>query len=115
MEFKSDQTIVSQIITYLKKEIFSGRYKSGQKILPIREFAAKMQVNPNTITKAYGILEEEGLIYTDSTLGKFISVDKNFLNLKRQQYLENELRIFKKELKDCGVSEEEFLCLMKKI
>lgn len=115
LEFKSNQTIVSQIITYLKKEIFSGRYQSGQKIHPIREFAAQMEVNPNTITKAYTVLEEERLIYTDSTLGKFVSVDKKYLNLKRQEYLENEIEMFKKGLKDCGVSEEEFICLAKKL
>lgn len=115
LEFKSNQTIVSQIITFLKKEIFSQRYKSGQKIHPIREFAAQIQVNPNTVTKAYAELENEKLIYTDSTLGKFVTNDRNFLLLKKQEYLESEMEIFKKELKECGVSEEEFICLAKKL
>lgn len=114
MEFKSNQTILSQIVTYVKKEIFGGRYAPGQKILPIREFATFCSVNPNTVAKAYALLEEEGLIYTDSTLGKFVSGNTLFLEKKREEYLREEMEQFKAELKKCGVDEEEFLCLAKK-
>ena len=114
MEFKSNQTILSQIVTYMKKEIFGGRYSAGEKILPIREFAAFCSVNPNTVAKAYLLLEEEGLIYTDSTLGKFVCKNILFLEKKREEYLRMEMEAFKAELKKCGISEEEFLCLAKK-
>lgn len=113
MEFKSNQTIVSQIITYMKKEIFSGRLSPGHKIPTIREFAAYCSVNPNTITKAYAALEEENLIYTDSTLGKFVTQNVLYLKAKRMEYLREEMNRFKTELKECGVNEEEFLCLVK--
>lgn len=69
MEFKSNQTIASQIADFVKREIFSGRYEPGQKVPPIREFAAFCCVNPNTVVKVYAQLEAERLIYTDSTLG----------------------------------------------
>ena len=114
MEFKSNQTILSQIVDYMKKEIFSGRYAPGQKIPPIREFAVFCSVNPNTVAKAYQALEDEKLIYTDSTLGKFLTTNKLFLKKKRDEYLEFEMAQFKEELKKCGVSEEEFLWLAKK-
>ncbi|MBQ8658742.1 MAG: GntR family transcriptional regulator [Clostridia bacterium] len=113
MEFKSNETIASQIVTYMKKEIFGGRYQAGQKIPPIREFAAFCSVNPNTVAKVYAILETEGLIYTDSTLGKFVNPNKEFLKKKRREYLQSEMAAFKEELKKCGVDEEEFLCLTK--
>jgi len=113
MEFKSNETIASQIVSYMKKEIFGGRYLPGQKILPIREFAAFCSVNPNTVAKAYAILEEEHLIYTDSTLGKFVNTNEAYLKAKRKEYLEKEMAAFKVELKKCGVNEEEFLCLIK--
>ena len=113
MEFKSNQTIVSQIITYMKKEIFSGRLAPGHKISPIREFAAYCSVNPNTITKAYAVLEEEGLIYTDSTLGKFVTPNVLYLKAKRKEYLQEEMDKFRQELKECGVTQEEFLKLVK--
>ena len=114
MEFKSNETILSQIVSFVKREIFSGRYGVGAKIPPIREFAAKMSVNPNTVAKAYQELEAENLIYTDGTLGKFVSNNRLFLQKKRQEYLEAQMSLFKDELKKCGVDEEEFLCLAKK-
>ncbi len=113
MEFKSNETIASQIVSYVKKEIFGGRYQAGQKILPIREFAAFCSVNPNTVAKAYAILEEEGLIYTDSTLGKFVNSNREFIKKKRREYLESQIKALKEELKKCGVDEKEFLCLTK--
>ena len=113
MEFKSNETIASQIVTYMKKEIFGGRYAPGQKILPIREFASFCSVNPNTVAKAYAILEEERLVYTDSTLGKFVNTNVVYLKAKRKEYLEKEMATFKAELEKCGVNEEEFLCLIK--
>ena len=113
MDFKSNQTIVSQIITYMKKQIFSGKLSQVNKIAPIREFDAYCSVNPNTITKAYAALEEEKLIYTDSTLGKFVTPNKLYLKAKRREYLQEQMRLFKQELKECGVGEEEFMDLVK--
>lgn len=114
MDFKSNQTIVSQIIIYMKKQIFSGKLPPGHKIMPIREFATFCSVNPNTITKAYAILEEEKLIYTDSTLGKFVTVNKLYIKAKRLEFLKEEVENFKQELKECGVDEEEFISLVGK-
>lgn len=115
MEFKSNQTIASQIAAYVKKEIFSGRYAPGQKILPIREFAAFCCVNPNTVVKVYAELEAEGLIYTDSTLGKFVNADERGIAEKRKEYLRARMGEFRTELKDCGVDEEEFMKLAKEV
>lgn len=111
MEFKSNETIGSQIASYMKKEIFGGRYEPGQKILPIREFASFCGVNPNTIAKVYAQLEEEGLIYTDSTLGKFVNPDCEAIARKRKEFLLSQMQAFRAEMKKCGVDEEEFMDL----
>lgn len=115
MEFKSNQTIASQITAYVKKEIFSGRYAPGQKVPPIREFAAFCCVNPNTVVKVYAQLEEEGLIYTDSTLGKFVNTDRGKIAAKREEYLRSRMSDFKGELSGCGVDEGEFIGLAKEV
>ena len=106
MDFNSNQTIVSQIVTHVKKQIFSGKLAPGEKILPIREQAAYCSVNPNTITKAYAVLEAEKLIYTDSTLGKFVSQNVAYLQAKRKEYLQAELAAFRLSLQACGVSQQ---------
>lgn len=113
MEFKSNQTIVSQVIIYMKKQIFSGKLAPGQKIASIREFACYCSVNPNTVTKAYAVLEEEKLIYTDSTLGKFVTNNKAYIKSKRNEYVQEEIAKFKQELHECGVDDNEFLKWLK--
>ena len=113
MEFKSNETIGSQIASYMKKEIFGGRYAPGQKVLPIREFASFCGVNPNTIAKVYAQLEEEGLIYTDSTLGKFVNPNPEVIAEKRRAFLLEQMQAFRAEMKKCGVNEREFMDLAK--
>ncbi len=115
MEFKSNQTIASQIAAYVKKEIFSGRYAAGQKILPIREFAAFCCVNPNTVVKVYAELEAEGLIYTDSTLGKFVNGDRFLIAAKREEYLRLKMKEYMRELEGCGVKKGEFMELAEEV
>ncbi len=99
----------------MKKEIFGGRLVAGQKIKPIREFAAELSVNPNTVAKAYSALEEERLIVTDGTLGKFVTQNREYLMKKREEYLLSEAEEFMEEMEKCGVKKEEVVWLMKKI
>lgn len=115
MEFKSNQTIASQIAAYVKKEIFSGRYAAGQKVPPIREFAAFCCVNPNTVAKVYAELEAEGLIYTDSTLGKYVNGDAAAIARKREEYLRGRVRELMEELEGCGADGGEFMKLAKEV
>ena len=74
MEFKinSKEPIYTQIIRYLKKSIVKGELKGGERILSVRECAGELKVNPNTIQRAYTQLEDEGLIYTQRGIGKFV-------------------------------------------
>ncbi len=60
MNFKSNETIWSQIIEYVKKKIFSGAFACGQRLPAIRDFAVTCRVNPNTVVRVYAQLEEEG-------------------------------------------------------
>ena len=106
MEFKSNQTIASQIADFVKREIFSGRYEPGQKVPPIREFAAFCCVNPNTVVKVYAQLEAERLIYTDSTLGKFVNPDRAAIAAEREKYLMRRTGEFRAELERCAWSEK---------
>ena len=79
MNFKNNETIYSQIAEYVKKKIFSGEYACGARLPAIRDFAQICQVNPNTIVRVYLQLSEEGLIYTDSTNGKYVTLDAAFV------------------------------------
>ena len=75
MEFESNRPIYLQIVDEIKGRIVSGSYEPGAKLPSVRDFAAELSVNPNTMQRALAQLESEGLIYTERTSGRFVSKD----------------------------------------
>lgn len=78
--FDNERPIYLQIYEIAKLEIVSGKLKSGQKLLSVRELALTYKVNPNTIQKALVELENDKLIYTERTNGKFVTDDQKLIN-----------------------------------
>lgn len=107
MNFKSNETVGSQIIEYVKKKIFSGAYACGARLPAIRDLAQICRVNPNTIVKVYAELSAEGLIYTDSTNGKFVSTDAAFVRRLREDYLRQKTAAFVREMREAGGREQD--------
>ena len=69
-----------QIVDQVKRDVALGRTKKGQKLPTIRQLAAQLVINPNTIAKAYRQLEQEGIIVTKVGSGAFISSTDSGLN-----------------------------------
>lgn len=76
IKFNEREAIYIQIINYYKSMIASGEMKGGDKLPSVRELSAEIEVNPNTIQKAFAELEREGLTYTQRGRGKFVSSDE---------------------------------------
>lgn len=112
MEFKSNQTIASQIADFVKREIFSGRYEPGQKVPPIREFAAFCCVNPNTVVKVYAQLEAEPAHLHGQHAGEVRQPRQGrAIAAEREKYLMRRTAEFRAELERCGVGRDEFMSL----
>ena len=103
MDFKSNETIYSQITEYLKKQIFSGSFACGTRLPAIRDLAVQCRVNPNTIVRVYAALSEEKLIYTDSTNGKFVTADAAYILQKKREFLREKSAAFAKEMREAGL------------
>lgn len=85
-EFNNNVPIYIQIVEQLKIYIISGKVKSGEKLLSVRDLALKLKVNPNTLQKALQELEELKLIYTERTNGKFVTDDQKLINKYKNEY-----------------------------
>ena len=70
----SGTPIYLQIIDELKTAVLSGRYRDGDRVLPVRELAVQLRVNPNTVAKAYRLMQDEGLLVSRPGGGTFIAV-----------------------------------------
>ena len=53
MDFKQDKAIYMQLVDRLCDEILCGKYHADDRIPSVREFAVTLEVNTNTVVKAY--------------------------------------------------------------
>lgn len=53
-----------QLVMQIKQQIVQGRLQPGDKLPSIRAMAVEMHLNPNTVSKAYQILERQRAVYT---------------------------------------------------
>lgn len=113
-EINSKEPIYTQIMRYLKKSIVKGELKGGDRILSVRECASELKVNPNTIQRAYTQLEDEGLIYTQRGIGKFIINDENKIYELRIEMLEGIITNFINESKELGIKKEDLIKVINK-
>ena len=90
-EFNNEVPIYLQIVDLITKEIISGKLKPGQKILSVREYAFVFKANPNTISKALQILEENKLIFTERTNGKYVTDNLDVINKYKEEIFNNKL------------------------
>lgn len=72
---KSALPVYEQVKLGIKLLIYSGYLQKGDQLLPIRELATKLKINPNTIVKVYYQLDSEGLIYPLHGSGYYVKAD----------------------------------------
>jgi len=63
--------IYRQVIEQIREQIMAGQLKQGQQLSSVRELAEQLRVNPMTISKAYSLLELEGLAERRRGMGLF--------------------------------------------
>ena len=54
--------IYQQIVDYVRQAVAAGVYRPGEMIPSVRAMSLKLTINPNTIARAYQVLESEGLV-----------------------------------------------------
>ena len=73
MEFRESKTISAQIADRICDDIIQGRYTEGDRIPSVREYAALMEVNVNTIVRCYEVLEARRVIVMKRGVGYFVA------------------------------------------
>ena len=69
------EPVFSQLITQIRAAVKSGELKPGMPLPTIRELAKDLQLNPNTVAKAYRLLERDAVIETRGRKGSFVHRD----------------------------------------
>jgi len=69
----SSVPVYAQIVEQVRRAVATGAMRPGDPLPSLRETALRLRVNPLTVTKAYKLLEQDGLIETRQGLGSFVS------------------------------------------
>ncbi|QDT02363.1 HTH-type transcriptional repressor YtrA [Rubripirellula lacrimiformis] len=101
---KSHTPIFQQIAEQLRSRIRNQAYLPGEMLPSLRSFAVEIGVNPNTIQRAYEMLEREGIVESRRGVGIFVTRDEARLSDRLEQQTLNKLKkIIEKALRS-GVS-----------
>lgn len=77
LDYKSGVPIYDQLVNGIIRLKMLGALKGGDSLPSVRSMAVKLSINPNTVQRAYQILEEKGIIYSAAGKGSFIADDKD--------------------------------------
>ena len=100
MDFRDNPAIYIQIAEYVCEQILLKKWKLEDKVISIRELAVKIEVNPNTVQRAYDFLQQNSIITNKRGIGYFIEADamERILSFRREQFMENELPVLLRNL-----------------
>lgn len=73
IDWQSGIPAYDQIVQGMVRLKAVGAFNAGDQLPSVRSLAVKIGVNPNTVQKAYLILENKGIIYSASGKGSFFS------------------------------------------
>ena len=89
--------------------ILSDRLKADDRLLSIRDYAAEVQVNQNTVKRTYDYLSDQGLIYNRRGVGFYVATDARKIgeSLRSRQLLGSELDKLFRQLNLLGITVDE--------
>lgn len=111
-DLKSDRPIYSQLIEQIEIKICSGIFAPGSKLPSVRELAQEASVNPNTMQRALSKLEEDGLLYTNRTSGRFVTEDAKMIQQAKQKLAQEQISEFLEKMKSLGFDKKETLSII---
>lgn len=109
MNFKDNKPIYIQIAEHICDDVLAGIYRADERIPSVREFAASVEVNANTVVRSYDYLQQSGIIYNKRGLGYFVAdgAAKIITDMRRKQILGDELSLMFSRMATIGISPEE--------
>lgn len=110
-----DRPIYLQIIRHIKQGIASGAIGDQEEIPSRRALSALLGVNPNTIQKAYRMLEEEGVMVSRSGAKSYTCLDGAAVERIRGELLAEDTGAWVKAMKLLGISRKEAFVLAEEI
>ena len=117
MTFKEEKPIYLQIEDYVCEQILSGKWPQGERLCSVRELAAQVEVNPNTVQRAYTELSDKHVIENKRGIGFYVTANAvELIREEHRQYLLcHTLPSLLKKAKLLNISNEEIMSIYQNI
>jgi len=109
MEYSENKPIYMQIADHFCDQILKKEWTAGDRIPSVRDMAVTMEVNPNTAIRAFHYLQDKDVLYNERGVGYFVS-DQAYdqvLKIKREQFIQEKLPGFYRDMELLGISTAE--------
>ncbi len=111
---ESGEPIYSQLIRQVKHAVTSGMMNPGDQMPTVRDLAAQLVINPNTVARAYRELVREGVLTATQGGGTFVKMEPQpLVRSERERRLDPFIQELVVEAQVLGVSDETLLRLLK--
>ena len=88
LNFRDSKPIYEQVEDGIRKLVVNNLIAADEKLPQVRELASKYALNPNTISRAYRELEEQGYIYTLNGKGTFVAANEKVNDMRKEELLQ---------------------------
>ena len=108
-EFDNNKPIYLQIAEVLMDRIVDGTYRADERIPSVREYAAQVEVNFNTVARSFEWLQNRELIYNKRGVGYFVAPQarERILEMRWESFFSTEVDYFFSRLETFGVAPDE--------
>ena len=109
MEFRDNEAIYLQIAGYVGERILRQQWPPDQKIPSVRDLAAELQVNPNTVMRTYEFLQSQGVVYNKRGIGFFVApgAESTVKQYRRERFVQHDLPEFFNTISLLGIRFDE--------
>lgn len=113
MNFKESKPIYLQIADRICDEILQGRYAESDRLPSVRDYAATVEVNPNTAMRSYDFLQSRAVIRMQRGIGYFVEQGAagRIRAFRRETFMNEELYDFFRQARSIGITPEELVAL----
>lgn len=114
-DFDSGRPIYLQLVERIEMMIFAGEFPPGARLPSVRDLAKEAAVNPNTMQRALTKLEEDGLIVTQRTSGRFITEDEQLIKKAKTRLAQEQVAEFLTKMEQLGFDKAEVLSIVRQM
>ena len=113
MNCKENKPIYQQIADHICDEIIAGKLAPDARIPSVREYAAELEVNANTVMRTFDTLQSLEIIYNKRGIGYFVDSEARakILQSRRNSFMEEESQQFFRQAHSLGISVSEITAM----